>query len=65
VDDRLRGRVMSIYLLGFFGALPFGALQAGAVAQVLGPSAGMAVSAGLGFVLVGIILAAFPGLRRI
>jgi MFS family permease len=64
VRDELRGRVMSIYLLSFFGALPFGALQAGIVAQLLGPSAGMAISAGLGLLLAAGVLAASPGLRR-
>ena len=65
VDDNLRGRVMSLYLLSFFGAVPFGALQAGAVAQVLGPVTGMAISAGLGLMLALGILVASPGLRRI
>jgi MFS family permease len=65
VTDDLRGRIMSIYLLSFFGALPFGALQAGFVAQELGPSAGMAISAGLGLLLVVGVIFASPGLRRI
>jgi hypothetical protein len=65
VTDDLRGRIMSIYLLSFFGALPFGALQAGFVAQELGPSAGMAISAGLGLLLVVGVISASPGLRRI
>jgi MFS family permease len=63
VTDELRGRVMSIYLLAFFGSMPFGALQAGIVAQLLGPMTGLAISAGLGLLLVlGVILAS-PGLR--
>ncbi|MGB7537083.1 MAG: MFS transporter [Anaerolineales bacterium] len=65
VDDRLRGRVMSIYLLAFFGAVPLGALQAGIVAQVMGPVAGLALSAGLGLLLAVVIYAAHPSLRRI
>jgi MFS family permease len=65
ISDDLRGRVMSIYLLSFFGTLPFGALQAGAVAQALGPSIGMAVSASLGLLLAIGVWIAFPGLRRI
>jgi hypothetical protein len=65
ISDDLRGRVMSIYLLSFFGMLPFGALQAGAVAQALGPSIGMAVSASLGLLLAVGVWIAFPGLRRI
>ncbi len=35
VPDALRGRVMSIYSLGFFGAMPLGALGVGAIAERL------------------------------
>jgi MFS family permease len=65
VSDELRGRIMSIYLLAFFGAMPLGALQVGFVAQALGSAAGMGVSAAVGLVLTAGILAASPGLRRI
>ena len=33
VPDHLRGRVMSVYTLVFFGAMPLGSLFAGAFAQ--------------------------------
>jgi len=36
VPDNLRGRVMAVYLMMFMGMAPFGALLAGAVAQLLG-----------------------------
>lgn len=36
VPDALRGRVMSIYSLIFFGSMPIGALWVGAVAEYLG-----------------------------
>lgn len=36
VSDDLRGRVMSIYTLTFFGGMPIGALWAGAVAEQIG-----------------------------
>jgi MFS family permease len=65
VDDSLRGRVMSIYLLAFFGAMPIGALLAGTVAQVLGPTVGLAVLAGLGMILTALVYFAYPSLRRI
>lgn len=42
VPDALRGRVMSIYSLGFFGMMPVGALLFGAVAQWLGEPATVA-----------------------
>jgi MFS family permease len=65
VDDNLRGRMMSIYLLVFFGAAPVGALFLGIAAQVLGPVAGMASFAGLGMVSTVAVYLAFPALRRI
>jgi len=34
VPDELRGRVMSVYTLGFFGVMPIGALLAGTVAEL-------------------------------
>jgi predicted MFS family arabinose efflux permease len=52
--DEMRGRVMSAYTLSFMGMSPFGGLQAGALAQVLGVARSLpigalvcAVSAGL------------------
>ena len=45
VPDALRGRVMSVYALVFFTSMSLGSLQAGAVAQMLGPSAGVALGA--------------------
>jgi MFS family permease len=65
VEDNLRGRIMSIYLLAFFGAVPIGALQAGTAAQVLGPVTGLALSAGLGLLLSIAVYTAHPSLRRI
>jgi MFS family permease len=64
VPDELRGRVMAVYMLMFFGTAPFGALQAGSIAQALGPTAGVAVGAGIVLLFaVGIFFAA-PALRR-
>jgi len=45
--DELRGRVMSVFTLMIFGTSPFASLQAGMIAQFLGPTAGVAVGAGL------------------
>ena len=36
VDDRIRGRVVSIYILGVLGGLPTGALVGGVLADVIG-----------------------------
>ncbi len=45
VPDEMRGRVMGIWALIFGGMIPFGALEAGAVAHYLGTPATMAVGA--------------------
>jgi predicted MFS family arabinose efflux permease len=65
ISDDLRGRVMSIYLLAFFGAIPIGALQAGAVAQWLGTAAGVGISAAISLVLTAAIFLSAPHLRQI
>ena len=51
VPDELRGRVMSIYMLSFFGMFPLGALLEGAVAQAIGEPITVALGAlgALGF----------------
>ncbi len=55
VPDSLRGRVMSIYALTFFGLMPIGALWIGAVAQHLGAQGAIIiaclVSLGFAFLL--------------
>ena len=43
VPDELRGRVMGVYTLGFFGMMPVGALLAGTVAQVTNAPATVAL----------------------
>jgi MFS family permease len=65
VPDSLRGRVMAVYMLMFFGTAPFGALQAGAVAQALGPAMGVVVGAGITLIFALVILFAAPFLRRV
>lgn len=46
--DRLRGRVMSLYMIAWLGLLPLGAVTAGAVAQVVGGTLGAPVAHALG-----------------
>src|SRR5262245_22053786 len=36
VDDEKRGRVMSFYMMAFFGTVPFGSLMAGSLSTRLG-----------------------------
>ena len=45
VPDEMRGRVMGIWALIFGGMIPFGSLEAGALAHYVGPSATLAIGA--------------------
>jgi MFS family permease len=56
VPDVLRGRVMSIYTLMFFGMTPFGALLAGTVAHFWSLTAGIALGAGIALIWNGFLL---------
>ena len=58
VPDELRGRVVSIYTLTFFGLLPIGALMAGTLAEHMGEPGTVRVSA-----LIALAVAAFIYLR--
>ena len=51
VPDRLRGRVMAVYSMGFMGMAPIGALLAGVLADRLG--APLTVAIGGGFCILG------------
>jgi MFS family permease len=37
VEERMRGRVMSLYTLAFLGMMPFGSFMAGSLTHILGP----------------------------
>lgn len=56
VDDDKRGRVMSLYTVAFLGIMPFGALAAGALADIVGPRATITVG-GLCCVAAALVLA--------
>jgi MFS family permease len=59
VDDKMRGRVMSLYTLCFMGTVPFGSLLAGAVASWLGAPFALAIGG------AGCIVAAFLFARKL
>jgi len=65
VPDSLRGRVMAVYTLMFFGTAPFGALQAGAIAQAFGPAAGVAVGAGITLAFALFVFFTVPTMRHV
>lgn len=65
VSDELRGRVVSVYTLSFFGLMPLGALLAGAVAEIIGEPLTIILSAliSLGFGLF--LWIRVPALRQL
>jgi MFS family permease len=64
VSDHLRGRVMGVYTLIFFGSMPLGSLFAGSVAEKLGEP--VAVLLGAAFLMVWALVFrfVFPEIRR-
>ncbi len=65
VDDRLRGRVMGLYTLTFFGFAPFGNLGVGALAEHLGLSLAMTIFAGTGLLLSLLVYLRIPQVREL
>ncbi|HET6847189.1 MAG TPA: MFS transporter [Anaerolineales bacterium] len=65
VDDRLRGRVMSIYTLTFFGFAPFGNLAVGALSERIGLSNAIGAFAVINLILALIIHHRVPGIRKL
>jgi len=47
VEDRMRARVVSIYMMSFLGVAPVGALAAGSLAERIGPPATLALGGAL------------------
>ncbi len=64
VPDELRGRVMSIYTLTFFGFMPIGALLAGWVAERLGEPMMVLLAALIVLAYAGLVYLRVPTLRR-
>jgi MFS family permease len=64
-SDEMRGRVMSLYSLVFFGFSPFGALLIGAVAESLPLPLTIGLSAALTLILTLAVLFAVPEIRKV
>jgi MFS family permease len=62
--DELRGRVMSVYTLFFFGTTPIGALFAGAVAQQWSSTAAIAVGASVTLAFALFLFFFVPAVRK-
>lgn len=65
VNDELRGRVMSIYTLTFFGGMPIGALWAGAVAERFGEPATVILGAVISLAFAGFVWVKLPQVRHL
>ncbi|MFZ1757251.1 MAG: MFS transporter [Caldilineaceae bacterium] len=65
IVDEMRGRIMSLYTLTFFGLAPFGNLAMGALSEVWGIGQTIAVSALIALVLMGVIFYKMPRVRQL
>jgi MFS family permease len=65
VTDELRGRVMGIYSLAFFGTMPLGALLAGAVADLTSEPLSVVLCAAATFLLAAGLWMLAPRIREL
>lgn len=65
VPDDLRGRVMGIFTLTFFGGMPLGSLLAGAIAQRIGEPATVLVNASVVLLASMLIFWRLPYIRKL
>jgi MFS family permease len=65
VPDRLRGRVMSIYMVAFRGGMPLGSLASGYAASLTSAPYVLAVNGGLVSLVAIYFLIRSPGVRRL
>ena len=65
IPDEIRGRVMSVYTLVIFGTFPLGSLIAGAIAEVMGASGAILLSAGAVLVISLALRVIVPEMSRL
>ena len=65
VDDQLRGRVMALYTITFFGFAPFGNLAVGVLSQRIGLSYAIALFAIIGLLLSMIVMRKIPQIKSL
>jgi len=65
VEDRFRGRVMSVFMLTFAGMMPFGNLIAGSLAEAFGVSFAVLFGGVICTVFFTVISIAYPAVRKI
>ena len=64
VSDKLRGRVMGVYTLVFFGSMPLGSLLAGVVAEKIGEPLTVMLAGGMLMIMAIVAWLFFPDIRR-
>jgi MFS family permease len=57
IPDRMRGRIMSLYVLVFLGAMPFGNLMSGRIAEWLGVVSAFRIGAAASLAVAAVLLA--------
>ncbi len=65
VEDSMRGRVMGIYALSFFGFMPLGSLWVGQIAHLLGERTALIINTGLFLAFILVIWGLVPKLRTL
>ena len=65
VSDELRGRVMGIYSLTFFGFMPIGGLLAGAAADTIGEQPTLILSAAILLLVAALVWMFLPQVRKL
>jgi MFS family permease len=63
--DALRGRVMAVYMLAFFGFMPLGALLAGSIATLIGVPLTVAIGAVCMLACAVLVAIKVPAVRRL
>jgi len=65
VPDSIRGRVLSMHTMSYFGFTPLGSLLVGVLAEHWGTPTALALSSGFALLLTAVILFAAPSVRRL
>ncbi|MCB0251674.1 MAG: MFS transporter, partial [Anaerolineae bacterium] len=65
VPDELRGRVMGVYTLMFFGGMPLGSLLIGSMAELLTEPVTLAINAAIVLLVAGIVWLRLPFIRKL
>ncbi len=65
VADSMRGRVMGLYSLSFFGFMPLGSLWAGQIAAALGEREAVMLNAGLLIIFLSVVWLLAPKIKKL